>query len=71
MREIPDRQESTRELDAQLSGIRLAERAGALPEADVSRTAASRFRGFLKTLRDAVRGSSLDYTTAPIGRAIF
>jgi len=71
MREIRDRQESTRELDAQLLGFGLAERAEVLPAMDVSRTAASRFQGFLKTLRDAIRGSSLDYTTAPIGRAIF
>jgi len=71
MREILDRQESTRELDAQLPGFELAERGEVLPAMDVSRTAASPFQGFLKILRDAIRGSSLDYTTAPIGRAIF
>lgn len=71
MREIPDSHESTRELDVQLSGLRPAEHAGVLSPVGGSRTAASRLQGFLRTLRDAVRGSSLDYTTAPIGRAIF
>jgi putative MATE family efflux protein len=53
--QIPDQYESTAE--ALSAGAPLA------PSVRVD--------GFWKSLRDAVRGSSLDYTTAPIGRAIF
>ena len=54
--EIPDRYESTAE----------AISPGAIVSAPLARS-----REWWKALRDAVRGSSLDYTTAPIGRAIF
>lgn len=37
---------------------------------DLARAAASRPPGLWTTVREAIRGSSLDYTTAPIGRAI-
>lgn len=49
-------------MDAQLSEAFLAINVPRSP---------TRLRGFLKTLREAVRGSSLDYTTAPIGHSIF
>lgn len=64
MRQIPSISEANSELDAQLS-------AEALLAIDVLRAPTAPLKGFLRTLREAVRGSSLDYTTAPIGRSIF
>ncbi|HEV8339009.1 MAG TPA: MATE family efflux transporter [bacterium] len=46
------------------------ERAEALPAVDIPRKPDSRLQGLWTTLRDAVRGASLDYTTAPIRRSI-
>jgi putative MATE family efflux protein len=48
-----------------------SELTAALVVAPAPRTSTASVSGFWKTLREAVRGSSLDYTTAPIGRAIF
>ncbi|HEY3249017.1 MAG TPA: MATE family efflux transporter [bacterium] len=54
--QIPDQYESTAE---------------AISPGTIGVAAPEQSPGFWKALRDAVRGSSLDYTTAPIGRAIF
>jgi putative MATE family efflux protein len=66
-----DRSEPNWEIEADLSRLEIAEQAEALPAVGLPRPHAPRLSGFWSTLRDAVRGSSLDYTAAPIGRAIF
>ena len=61
MQEMPDRYESTLELEASLPRYGPARAEG---------RSTSRLWGWFGTIREAVRGSSLDFTTAPIGRAI-
>jgi len=68
---MSDTRGSNQELTASLSGIGPSEPAEALVAVGVPRVPTSRFQEFWRTLREAMRGSSLDYTTAPIGRAIF
>jgi putative MATE family efflux protein len=57
------------EMGGGLPGGSVAERVEAFPGAALPRPAA-RLRDLWSDLRDAVRGARVDYTTAPIGRAI-
>lgn len=70
MTQADDRSEAEWELNAQFSDSEPSEQVAAFPAAGIPAVPASRLRDLWKGLRDAVCGSSLDYTTAPIGRAI-
>lgn len=65
-----DHDDATFEFDEVESAF-AAEAAAVLPAAAGVRGGESRLRQAIGTLRDAVRGSRLDYTTAPIGQAVF
>jgi putative MATE family efflux protein len=64
-----DRTETEWEFTQQFSDGE-SEQVAVLPAPVVAAPSASRLRDLWQALRDAVRGSRIDYTTAPIGRAI-
>ena len=72
MAQTGDRSELEWELNAPYADGESSEQVAAFPAAGIPAAAgsASRLRELWQGVRDAVRGASLDYTTAPIGRAI-